>query len=76
MAPVYYCSPLEAAEEALCAAHSEVQKLLNQTTAGRCLYTGERRRRLVAVRDQLELAILSGEPLPGPANRLILAALG
>jgi hypothetical protein len=57
---IHIRSPQEAAEQSLIQAHDEVKRSLNAVVAGRCLYTGEARHRLLAAKARIEAHILGG----------------
>ena len=48
-------------DDEVCEAHTRVVALLNQTSAGRCLYFGAQRNRLYALKQELE-AVIGGAP--------------
>lgn len=51
-------------DDDICEAHSELTKMLNMTHMGRLLYTGERAKALMRLRDQCEAYIRGEGPAP------------
>jgi len=48
-------------DDEVCETHTDVVALLNQMSAGRCVYLGTQRKRLYALKEELE-AVIGGAP--------------
>ena len=57
-------SPAAIRDDELCDAHSHLTSLLNEMSSGYCLYRGEQRKALVALRAQVEAEILGAGRAP------------
>jgi hypothetical protein len=74
---IHIASPKELEEDFVCETHTSVCRDLNAMANGRCLWVGEERRRLVALRDFLEGAIAGENRVPSEQTvaRMYHAAL-